>query len=259
MGEKTNISWTDSTWNPWWGCNKVSAGCDYCYAEVLSFRFGKEIWGPPRRTPRRTFGDKHWEEPLIWNRKCENDGVRRKVFCGSMMDWAEWHPDTHSERKKLWPLIRETPWLDWQLLTKRPERIPQCLPDDWGSGYDNVWLMTSIEDERVVHRVKSLLEIPARVHGLSIEPLIGPVSIKQWIWGIEWVIIGGESIQRGHYRPMKLEWAENIIEECHSKVPVFVKQLGTGWARFHKAKDKKGEDDSEWPEHLKIKQFPELT
>ena len=137
MGENSGIEWTHHTFNPWWGCIKVSDGCKHCYAETLSERFSKNIWGPAATTDRRTFGEKHWNDPLRWNRKAEQEGIRYRVFCGSMCDWAEDHPVAEQERLKLWPLIQQTPRLDWLLLTKRPERIGDLLPDDWGEGYEN--------------------------------------------------------------------------------------------------------------------------
>src|SRR5271167_714272 len=118
MGEKTAISWTDHTFNPWWGCTRVSPGCVNCYAETFDKRvFGAEgvHWGPGK--PRRTFGDKHWNEPLRWNKKAREAGVYRKVFCASMADIFDVEAPT-GERERLWDLIRSTDCLIWQLLTK---------------------------------------------------------------------------------------------------------------------------------------------
>lgn len=114
--------------------------------------------------------------------------------------------------------------MDWQILTKRPHLITAHLPDDWGDGYVNVWLGTSIEDERVLQRVDDLVQVPAIVHFLSIEPLIGPIGALQ-LDDIEWVIVGGESGPRA--RPMAPEWVESIYEQClESRVPFFFKQWG---------------------------------
>ena len=116
MAEKTEIAWTDSTFNPWWGCSKVGPGCDHCYAEALDRRTGGDHWGPDK-TPRVMSGD-NWRKPVRWQRIAEASGTRRRVFCGSMCDWADKNaPAEH--RDKLWELIRATPALDWQLLTKR--------------------------------------------------------------------------------------------------------------------------------------------
>lgn len=122
MGKETGIEWTDHTFNPWWGCVKVSAACTHCYAETLAARWAFK-WGAAAAP--RAFGDKHWNEPLAWNRKAIADGVRRRVFCASMADVFERRDNEHGAtldalRARLWLLIEATPGLDWQLLTKRP-------------------------------------------------------------------------------------------------------------------------------------------
>jgi protein gp37 len=128
------------------------------------------------------------------------------------------------EREKLWRVIAQTPQLDWQILTKRPQLIAQSLPQDWEDGYPNVWLGTSVEDERVVHRVYDLVTVPAAVHFLSVEPLIGPIGVLP-LEDIEWVIVGGESGPKS--RPMKEEWVESIYSQCRiAEVPFFFKQWG---------------------------------
>jgi protein gp37 len=129
MGETTGITWTDHTFNIVWGCHKVSDECKHCYAEAWSKRVGLKVWG--QNGARRTFGEKHWHEPLKWNRDAERAGVRARVFCSSMADVFESHPTLTEERQKLWPLIGLTPWLDWQLLTKRPENMRRFAPEAW--------------------------------------------------------------------------------------------------------------------------------
>src|SRR5258707_547906 len=126
MSQQSAIEWTDHTYNPWWGCTKISAGCDHCYADTLSTRYGHDVWGPD--APRRFFGDKHWAEPIKWDRDAAAAGVRRRVFCGSMCDWAEGRHDQAEARTRLFALIEATPNLDWQLLTKRPGAIPHLVP-----------------------------------------------------------------------------------------------------------------------------------
>lgn len=130
MADKTIIAWTHRTFNLAWGCTKVSPGCKNCYADTLSGRYGHSVWGP--KNPRRTFGPKHWAEPLKWNAEAQAAGTRLRVFSSSMCDYMEDHPTITQERAKLWPLIRATPHLDWQLLTKRSDRIAANLPADWG-------------------------------------------------------------------------------------------------------------------------------
>src|SRR5712691_9642684 len=133
---KTTIEWCDFSWNPWWGCFKVSEGCKHCYAETLSKRFGRDIWGPASTTERRFFGPKHWDEPLQWNEQAKREGTRKRVFCASMADVYEDHPMVKSARHSLWLLIQETPHLDWLLLTKRPENVLNMSPAAWGwSGF----------------------------------------------------------------------------------------------------------------------------
>jgi len=221
MGSYSKIEWTTHTFNPWWGCTKVSDGCKFCYAETLSNRYGHDVWGPKKN--RRLMSDQHWQGPLRWNREAERLGTRYQVFCASMADVFEEHaPEGQLER--LWSLIRQTPSLDWQLLTKRPHRIAESLPNDWGSGYSNVWLGTSIEDERVLERVEHLAGVPALVRFLSVEPLIGPIRHLP-LGGMDWVIVGGESGARA--RPLKKEWVIDIRRQCgEAHVAFFFKQWG---------------------------------
>lgn len=233
MSANTPIEWTDHSFNIAWGCVRISPGCQKCYADALALRYGHSVWGPAKTTARRTFGAEHWAEPLKWNRVAEREGVRRRVFCSSMCDVFEDHPTIEAEREKLWPLIRRTPWLDWQLLTKRPERIAANLPADWeefGPGYANVWLGTSIESQDYLERMAILGEVPAIVHFVSAEPLLGPLSLRSFLEliGVEeewWVIVGGESGPEA--RPMELDWARGLRDECDEfGVRFFLKQLG---------------------------------
>jgi hypothetical protein len=116
---ESRIEWTDYTFNPWWGCERVSPGCAHCYADTLAIRYGHRIWGKDHGF--RFFGDKHWDEPLKWAARAERDGVRRRVFCASMADVFEERPSSTSTGSRLlFDLIEETPHLDWQILTKRP-------------------------------------------------------------------------------------------------------------------------------------------
>lgn len=222
MGDSTEIAWTDSTFNPWWGCAKLSPGCANCYAEAFDRRTGGDHWGTGK-TPR-TMSASNWANPLKWQREAERTGIRRKVFCGSMCDWAATEGSA-TERTRLWDAIRCTPILDWQLLTKRASRIAELLPDDWGDGYANVWLGVSVEDwAHGVPRIDILRRIPARVRFLSCEPLLddlGPMDLA----GIGWVIVGGESGPKA--RPMDPEWVDSIQDQCSAQgVPFFFKQWG---------------------------------
>jgi len=184
MGEGSKIEWTDHTFNPWWGCMKVSPGCKNCYAETLCERFEQgKIWGPPETTTRRKLSDKYWLKPLNWNRKSEAAGRRDKVFCASMADAFEDHPDVVEERERLFDMIDKTPHLDWLLLTKRPENIRNMLPARWYGDKlpRNIWFGTSAEDQqRANERIPMLLsQIPnAAVHFVSYEPALEQIDLR---------------------------------------------------------------------------------
>lgn len=221
MGENTGISWTDHTFNPWWGCAKVSPGCANCYAEAFSSRTGHEVWGPKSR--RRLFGLDHWKEPLKWNDKAKSDGKPHHVFCGSMCDVFEKHPDTAEEFERLCSLIRLTPNLTWQLLTKRPERIKGTCPADI-LNQPNVWVGTSAEDqERWNLRVPVLVSSGAAVTFVSAEPLIGPVNPGPELFMLDWLVIGGESGAKK--RQCDVAWIVDLARDAEAGgVAVWVKQ-----------------------------------
>lgn len=206
MGEKTKIPWCHHTFNPWWGCSKVSAGCANCYAETWARRCGFVVFGPDK--PRRFFEEKHWREPLRWNADAAQAGERRRVFCGSMCDVFEGDDSGANEtdygRDELWNLIVETPNLDWLLLTKRPQNIESMTPSEWFYPEEvdrqckymsaragelvvpdfplgwpkNVWTLTTVENQDVAEsRIEALHNVPALVRGLSIEPLLSEVRL----------------------------------------------------------------------------------
>lgn len=249
MGKDSEISWTHHTFNPWWGCFKVSDGCKHCYAETLSTRFGHSIWGPASTTQRRTFGPKHWAEPLKWNAAAEKTGERKRVFCASMADVFDNHPELLPEREKLWTLIEQTPWLDWLLLTKRPENIELMLPHRWApylaQGMPrNVWLGFSAEDQQNFDARWPVMESVKRcwrpsVVFVSAEPLLGPLDISDalqeidlgdeehsvWTATLDWVIAGGESGPGA--RPMHPDWARKLRDQCaEAGVAYHFKQWG---------------------------------
>lgn len=254
MGDKTGISWTDHTFNPWWGCARVSPACRFCYADAQAKRYGHDVWR--RKGPRRMLSDANWAKPLRWNADAEAAGVPAKVFCASMADVFEDHPQVTESRKRLWDVIERTPWLSWQLLTKRPENVASMAP--WGDSWPpHVWLGTSVENQHYAdERIPLLLESGARVKFLSCEPLIGPVDLlgdpdgcedagpaiihEGYSYpvdygtgteydcdheiGIDWVIIGGES-GGAKRREMDPAWLSAIASQCESAgVPVWVKQ-----------------------------------
>ena len=224
MGDTTGIGWTDHTHNPWWGCARVSPACRFCYADTQASRWGHDLWH--RNGPRRMMSDANWAKPLRWNREAEAAGEPKRVFCASMADVFEDHPDVTGARARLWDLIERTPWLRWQLLTKRPENVTGMVP--WGGDWPgNVWLGTSVENQRwAAERIPVLVSIPSRVRFLSCEPLLGPIDLSQWLAAgqLDWIIAGGES-GGAKRREMDLRWLESIAGQCQAAgVPCFVKQ-----------------------------------
>ena len=224
MAKNSTIEWTDNTFNPWIGCSKVSEGCENCYAEAGdNFRHWTPMgWGPGK--PRHRTSAENWKEPLKWNRVAAAAGIRTRVFCASLADVFDQEVDP-SWRADLWDLIRQCPNLDWQILTKRPEFIASCLPSKWGTGWPNVWLGTSVENQRWTDiRIPHLISVPAVVHFLSVEPLLDWITFKS-LDDIEWVIVGGESGPGA--RPMSPPWVSAIQSQCQTaNVPFFFKQWG---------------------------------
>ena len=193
VSQTTGISWTDRTWNPWEGCSKISIGCANCYMFADLIRFGRD----PNQ-PHRT---KTWGDPIKWNRQAENSAPSR-VFTCSLSDW--FHEGADQWRAEAWEVIRRCPNLQFQVLTKRPLRIADHLPADWGDGYPNVWLGVSIENNDYVWRADVLRKIPAHVRFIGAEPLLGPLPDLD-LRGFHWLIAGGES--GPGYRPMDRNWA----------------------------------------------------
>lgn len=224
MGAETGISWTNRTFNVLWGCEKVSPACTNCYAETLAKRFDFDVWGKTK--PRRVFPEKHWNEPLQYEKAAVKAGVQHLVFCSSMCDVFEDHPTVIAETKKLWPLIRATPHLTWQLLTKRPERILANLPADWGGGYPNVWIGATIENNDYIHRADHLRSVPAVVRFVSYEPACGPID-KLDMTGLHWLIFGGES--GPGFREVKPEWPRDARDRCAEKGVVFFYKQGSSF------------------------------
>jgi protein gp37 len=223
MGKDSGIEWTHHTFNPWWGCAKVSDACTYCYAETWAKRVGQTLWG--LQAPRRFFGDSHWREPIRWNAEAVRLGERRRVFCSSMADVFEDRRDLDIHRDRLWALINATPMLDWLLLTKRTDRVEELVSwrDVWP---ENVWLGSTAESQKWADiRVAALVNIPARVRFLSCEPLLERVDLSPWVSRLDWVITGGES--GGKARPMRADWARALRDQCQAAGVAFhFKQWG---------------------------------
>jgi protein gp37 len=169
--------------------------------------------------------DANWAKPLRWNRDAEAAGIPARVFCASMADVFEDHPQVIDARARLWDLIEATPWLHWQLLTKRIENVASMAP--WGATWPpNVGLGTSVENQWYAgERIPVLASIPARIRFLSCEPLLGPVDLSRWLarGQLSWVITGGES--GGRRREMDIGWLTSLAGQCQAAgVPVHVKQ-----------------------------------
>ena len=253
MGKNSQIQWTDHTWNPWYGCRKVSPGCKYCYAERDMTRYRKDFKAVQRSKTQ-------FNAPTKF--KYEQGS---KIFTCSWSDF--FIEDADEWREEAWQIIKYTQSYTYQILTKRPERIHRCLPLDWGHGYQNVWLGVSVESNGQIERIKTLSEVPAKVRFLSAEPLLerlelnfNPIHEFGKLNYLDWVIIGGESGNnegKFKYRNCELDWIEDLVFWCQKfDTPVFVKQLGTHLSKDLGLKDRHGGDINEWPEYLQIRQFP---
>lgn len=233
MGNETGIAWTQKTWNPIQGCTKVSPGCKNCYMYSEKTRYGQDPSVVVRSKDATFYAPLKWKNPAL-------------CFTCSWSDW--FHEDADQWRNEMWDIVRRTPHITYQILTKRADRIKDHLPADWGEGWANVWLGVSVENQGEDWRIRELLKIPASVRFLSCEPLLGTVDLSQFqpfrsyrndpptlddlrglLCGIHWVIVGGESdgLHGANARECNLDWIHAITEQCGAAdVPVFVKQLG---------------------------------
>jgi protein gp37 len=281
MGEKTEISWAHSTFNPWVGCTKVGPGCEHCYAErEMATRMHVVEWGVG--APRKRTSYSNWQKPLKWNREAAETGRPWYVFCASLADVFD-HEVPDDWRRDLWALIERTPHLTWMLLTKRIGNARALLPPQWvmhGCALPaNVWLGATVVNQDEADRdIPKLLQFSASVRWLSIEPQLGPVDLACFIpstpdvpWhGIEgwnrgpfvnWVITGGESGPKSIARPYVLGWAEDLVRQCRAAgVAVHVKQLGSNPTNRegapHPQHHPKGGEPAEWPVELRVREFP---
>lgn len=251
MAEVTGIEWTDSTFNPWWGCTKISPACDHCYAADLDKRTGGNHWG---NVPRRRTGEKNWNEPRRWQKRAAeffaNHGRKRRVFCASMADVFDNQVDTEW-RDDLWALIRECPDLDWLLLTKRPQNIEKMLPTYWDDIKASIWLGTTVEDQlRADQNIPHLLQHDSAVRFLSCEPMVGSIDLRgAWLGmgdnlgpdvlhKVDWVIAGGESGPQA--RVADPAWFRQLRDDCAAHgVPFLFKQWGNWDENMQHVRDKK--------------------
>src|SRR3990167_2282636 len=288
MAKTTGIAWTRSSWNPWIGCTEVSPGCDNCYARALDALHkwgGATHWGPG--VPRHRTSFHYWKQPMIWNRAAEHERITGKVLAKSLWKgrpgfWPvfpslcdpfdnevpeEWRAD-------FWRLIRATPTLTYLLLTKRIGNVIKMLPTHpfpmWHDGWHNVWIGASIVNPDELRRdLPKLRAIPAARRFVSYEPAIEAVDWTGQLDGIHQVIVGGESNQGGKKaRPFDTKWARSTVRQCkEAGVAVFVKQIGSNPVSLNTSphdnklysvaiKDRAGADPAEWPEDLRVQEFP---
>lgn len=254
MAENSKIEWCDHTLNWWIGCTKVSAGCKNCYAEnLMDKRYGKAEWGV--NGTRTLTSQANRNQAIKWGRKAKAEGVRYRVFAQSLSDTFEDREELLPWRLDLFEVIKQTPNLDWLMLTKRPE-VAKAFFKEYPRycNLDNVWLGVSVENQEQANlRLPIFLQIPAKIHFVSAEPLLGEVDFtkvkttaKQMFdanvdlfehfnslgqdadfeYGIDWVIVGGES-GGSTSRPMHPNWVKHIRNQCEDAgVAFFFKQWG---------------------------------
>jgi protein gp37 len=222
VSDKSAIEWTDATWNPVTGCSKVSPGCAHCYAERLSLRFGQSVlpWTPANADENVILHPERLSIPLSWRQA-------RMVFVNSMSDM--WHPLVPPEFiDKVFSVMREADRHTYQILTKRPEVMRRWFGTagaNWGEApLRNVWLGTSIENNRWVHRADELRATPAAVRFISAEPLLGPLPALD-LTDIDWLIVGGES--GSSHRSMDETWVRELkVKAEEAGTAFFIKQWG---------------------------------
>lgn len=252
MAKATKISWTDSTWNPWKGCTKVSKACIGCYMDRSMSRNGENS--------KIVF-----KQVSEFNRPLEEWKTGRKIFTCSMSDF--FHHSADKWRNDAWEIIKKTPHHTYLILTKRPERIKDHLPDDWCKElYSHVWLGVTVEHQDTVHRIHTLGEIPCEIKWVSFEPLLGEIYLeKKELEIIHWGVIGGMSgYSTGEFKYEKTEksWFLSLMYQLRSyNIPIFFKQLGT-YYHYHEFKvaDWAGEKYCKnFPSRFQIRQYPKYN
>ena len=234
MAQSSTIEWTQSTWNPVVGCTKVSAGCTHCYAERMAKRLASMATSlraqgrdPGRKAPYLDVIDERgrWNGRVALSESALLEPARwkspRVIFVNSMSDL--FHPDVPTDFiQRVFAVMNECRRHTFQVLTKRPERAAELSAKlGWTA---NIWMGTSVEDINVVHRVRALQKVAAKVRFLSVEPLLGPLP-RLPLSKIHWVIAGGESGPGA--RAMEVEWVRQIRDRCAVQgVPFFFKQWG---------------------------------
>jgi len=294
MSDRSQIEWTEATWNPTTGCTKISPGCAHCYIDTTTpFRVAGRKFDVHGKIPVRLH-DSRLEQPLRWARP-------RRIFVNSLSDL--FHRDIPDDfLNRVYETMEQARWHTFQVLTKRAPRMRDYLawrygPREDGGGHRipsrHIWHGVSVENQRLTKRIDYLLEAPSAVRFISAEPLLEDLDLTPYLTGdalaapgpggfrtgpkLDWVIVGGESGK--HARPFDLAWARAIIDDCRAAgVPVFVKQLGAVPVSEHGStdipqreavsrtdrpmigfRDRKGGDVNEWPEDLRVREFPERS
>jgi protein gp37 len=210
-------------------------------------RYGQDPTSVIKSQPKTFNAPLTWKEPKL-------------IFLASWSDFFIKEADAW--REEAWKIIKATPQHTYQILTKRPERIKDCLPADWGKGYPNVWLGVSVENQKNTSRISELVKNHAAINFISFEPLLGEIDLRKVsdLHLIDWAIIGGESgndTGKYKYRPCDMSWIKSLIVGLErKKIAVFVKQLGTHLAKSLQLKDRAGADPAEWEKTIQIQQFP---
>ena len=242
--ENSIIAWTHNTFNAWMGCMKVSAGCKNCYAETLTKnKMGINVFG--LNASRQRTSTTNWRKPLKWNKEVPATG-KNLVFCASLSDVFEDNKQLIQWRYDLFQLIKQTPNLEWQILTKRPENINKLLPIELPQ---NVWLGTSIENDQVVERAEILKTTTAKIKFISYEPALGPIAHAIDLSGIDWLIYGGES--GSGFRPENKQWARDVMAKCRESGTAFFHKQSAGYIT-EMGIELDGKIIREYPEYKKV-------
>lgn len=273
MAQTSGIGWTDGTVNFWLGCTHAGPGCDGCYAEVFAKRKFDVTFGPgqPRRKTKAGY-----TSPLRWNAwhkqgrtHMKVKGIMEKIpkwiFACSLADFFDNEVDP-AWRAEAWAIIKATPYLRWQLVTKRIGNVPKMLPDDWDGGreYQHVGIIATMvnqkEYDRDAPKLFEMYRLGVKWTGISMEPQLGQIVINL---PTDWVITGGESKQGSHAaRQYHLAWAYSLIDQCaQAGIPIFVKQVGDApvfsGQQFRKCRDS-GTRMEDWPASLRVQQMPRI-
>jgi protein gp37 len=274
----SRIEWCNFVFNPWIGCAHASSGCINCYAEEeQDRRYHRVRWG--KDGTRHKTSAAYWKQPAKWDREARESGQRKRVFCASLADVCEDRDELAPWRRELLEVIEATEWLDWLMLTKRPENAPEML----GETARKVWVGASVENQKALeHRLSLLQMVEAKGRFLSAEPMLEGLDLGT-LPGIDWVIVGGESGLMA--RQCRREWLRAIAYQCErASVPCFIKQFGAnvrcseclgegghtplngmidgsqcsacGGSGRMRLRDPKGGDPTEWPADMRIRDFP---